>query len=178
MKTIKNKHSNRRFIIIAISSVVLAALIAGGVYAYHIQTQPATEKNTPSNTDESDINYEKPTDDQQQAGNDAKEDAVNNDAPSTASDISITSANQADGVLRIRTTITTVDEAGTCTLLMTMAGETDITLSAGTQTLGSYSVCKGFDVPTASIKKGTWQAKVTYSGSGKTSTATQNILVE
>lgn len=178
MKAIKNKHFNRRFIIITISTIVITTLVAGGVYAYRLQTQPSTQTTSPPSSDSSNINYDKPTDEQQQAGNDAKENAVNNDDTPTTSDITITSTNQTDGVLRIRTQIGAVDDNGTCTLLMTMADAADITMTVGTQTLGSYSVCKGFDIPTTDIKKGVWQATVTYSSGNKTSSATQQIQVE
>ena len=177
MKIIKNKHSNRRFVIIAISSLVAVCLIAGGVYAYHLQTQPETQTTIPSSTDDSNVNYNKPTDEQQKAGDDAKKDAINNNNTPTSSDIAISSTNISDsGVLQIRTMITAIDDKGTCTLQMTMGGANDITMTTGTQTLGSYSVCKGFDVP--SPQKGTWQIKVTYSGGGKTSTATVQKQVE
>lgn len=141
--------------------------------------QSTTSQNlkTPVDINDNNVNYDNATEEQQQAGNDTKEDAVNTDNTPSASNIAITAANQQGEILIVRTTITGLDDDGTCTLVLSNTGSDDITIIAGTQTLGSYSVCKGFDVPVATISKGTWKLKITYSGQGKNSVAVRDVLI-
>ena len=178
MKSIKNKNSNPRLLLIIITSVILALGLAAGVYAYYARTQTDQPKSTET-TNNDGVNYDKPTEAQQQAGNDAKEDAIKeSETPSTVSSISITSVNQANGIIQIRTALTGLDDEGICTLTLSMSGTTDVMKTAGTQTLGSYSVCQGFDIPTSELQSGIWQIKITYTGLGQTSIATSKVEVK
>ena len=134
-----------------------------------------------SSDDISKIDYNPATDDQIKAGEEAKksfsdrvtEATVEREAatgqttptPSEAQnvDVLITSSNYSGGILSIRTMISTIDANGSCTLSLSKAGESTVTRTAPTQTMGSYTTCQGFDIE--GLNAGKWQVSVKYNGS-------------
>ncbi len=174
MKLLQNKNSNSRLVSGIIIGVLALSLITGVVYAYNVNQ---------SNNEQSDskvedgVDYNEPTNEQIEAGNDAKEDALTEEPVSNTASLTISSVNQNDDMLQIRTTITTIDAESTCSLSLT-SGSNTYTAEAGTQPLGSYSVCKGFDIPVSELSPGAWSLKINYISNGVTSTATQQIQVQ
>jgi hypothetical protein len=176
MRINKNTHHTKRNIII-LSAVCL--LIVGGVGAwYYIQHSNAQQPG------ENVVDYKPATDEQKAAGDRAKqefiarteaeEQAKTESAASQSDDstqapeavaIRITSSGMNSVYLQIRTFIQTLDASGKCTLNLSRTGSDTVTVTADTQILGSYSVCKGFDVDTTSLAKGEWNAEVKYVGS-------------
>ena len=157
---------------------MVALLLIGGVTAFAFRdsifpsktADKSTESSSPTATG---TNQEPATEDQQAAGDQAKEDFIkNNDntSPSSAT-ITISSVSANAENLAIRTMITAIDDSGTCTLTMTSNGKETITQTVGTQSLGSYSVCKGFNIDKSLIGNATWKAKIVYKGlAGEAST--------
>jgi len=175
MKVRKNKNPKRRIYLGIIISVIALLLIAGVVYAY-TTSQPSSQDNKTGESSNG-INYDEPTKEQIDAGNDAKKDAVDGSDSSNKGDISISSANINDGILQIRTVIASTDSSGKCNLTLSSPGMTDYTSEADTQSMGSYSVCKGFDIPISSLSPANWTIKIIYTNNGVSSTATQQVQV-
>lgn len=179
MKTIQNKKKNKKIIIVA--SALTGLLLAGGVaYAarnYFSAPQASVETQAEDRT----IDLSPPTTEQQDAGNDAKEDFIDrldeedNGSDTSSVSISISSSGQSDQTYQMRTIINTIDDTGTCTLTMKSAGQQEITQSVGTQSMGSYSVCKGFDVPASSLGQNTWSTEIKYANQSVTATAKMDV---
>ncbi len=176
------RHSKyTKTIILALTGLVVVVL-AYGCLAYFRGWLPfsrATSTSDP-NTGINKVSYDPATKDQTNAGSQAKDnsssqvneatverDQANGQSTATQTtqsvDVLITSANYSNGILKIRAMISTIDASGTCMLTLSRPGASDITKTAPTQTMGSYTTCQGFDV--SEVIAGTWQAKVQYQGS-------------
>lgn len=132
------------------------------------------------------VDYNAATEEQQQAGYDAKKAALekntekNSDTDATNSDVSmlISSVNQEGGVMRIRTSINMIDQDGRCHLTLTKPGEEVIDQSVNTKSFGSYSACLGFDIPTQQLSDGQWQLKIVYKGTSGLAEVQQNVEIK
>jgi len=184
------KRKNRRNKVI-ISTVGVALLIALGAYAYYIFS-PKDNKSTTQST----VNLSPATDEEKAAGNQAKSsnaDTASNDAtktdtstttttPGTANSpatvsIQTTASAQNGSTYQLRYLINTVVDGATCTLTLTQ-GSSTVTKTATTQALAQSSTCQGFDIPTSSLAKGSWQATMEVSGKGITGSTTSTIQVQ
>ena len=171
---IKKSHSNKKITII----VVVALLLVGVVVAtWYFTASTQSDNNTArqganysDNPDVNTINYNPPTEEEKQLGQQAKENFLNkqkgeeNNVPEGTSSISITNVSQQDSTLRVRTTIQASRATDSCELTLSRQGEADIVREVGVQDYGSYSVCRGFDIDTSDLQKGTWMIKLHYSG--------------
>jgi len=160
-----NSRSTKKIVAITIAAVLVVALgYIGFAYAYKVTpfNDPVQEEKTAPIDG---VDYNTVTDEQQQAGDAAKEEFINNtddnQEPSNNVTVTITSYNQPT----LRVTVDAIDESGTCTLVLSKSGRSDVTQKVGTQVIGSYSVCEGFDIPVADLGTGDWQATITYEGS-------------
>lgn len=63
--------------------------------------------------------------------------------------------------LVLRVTINKTLASGTCTLQLSKAGSTSVTQTAPIIANPSSSTCRGFNVPTANLASGIWNAKIT-----------------
>jgi len=173
----KNKKNKKPLII----ALVVIAVLALGYVAYARATNIWPFPNdSQSSTKVDDVNYEPPTEDQVDAGDDIKDaanDAVNTPAPTGTVEMSITAANQNDGILQVRTLIQTTSNTGTCTLLL-KKGSTEITKSAPVQALSSSTTCQGFDVPTSELSTGTWQLTINFKNTTVNSTISQSVVIK
>lgn len=164
-------------------------LIIGGGLAYYVfglngslfgwkYRQDVTSNN---------VDLSPPTQEQQQAGQDAKQSAVDKDQgkPSQNSDspqveegtlnIAFTSVWQNEAALQVRVQIDPLVSNGSCTLTLTKDGST-ITKTAAVYAMASISTCQGFDVPISELSSGVWNLTVSVtsdSASGSASTSTQ-----
>lgn len=122
------------------------------------------------------VNYNKPTDDQKQAGDTIKEQSVGKTDANTSDnppspeprandksivDVTITAKNKNGSLLQIRSLIGTISSSGTCTLTLTK-GSAVITKTAGIQPQASESTCRGFDVALSELSSGTWQINLQF----------------
>lgn len=89
----------------------------------------------------------------------------------------ITSVNQTDTALEVRTLIEKVTSSGECNLELSRDASTPIIQSVGIQPLASSSTCKGFSVPMSQLTPGTWQLKITVATDGKNATFTKDVQV-
>lgn len=92
--------------------------------------------------------------------------------------LDITSINQGATTLHIRTIVQTISSNGTCSLSMDGPSGKKYTVKVDSQALPSSSTCKGFDIPLASLAKGSWTATVTYEDASVTATATKEVTVQ
>lgn len=192
MKTISKKSNTKRNIIIAF----VCALLLVASAAVYILAFKGTFFGWPnrSQTDSS-IDYNKPTPEQVEAGNNVKNENVNNSKPSSengtdhpedstpstnggkaTTGITITAANQNASTLQIRSLISTVTNAGTCTLKLT--GATEITKTASVQPSANTSTCMGFDVPMSELSPGEWLLTLNFTNDTLTADTSQKITIK
>lgn len=172
--------------IIIISSIV-AVIGVGGYSAF-----AATQSIWPFDSDKADnVDHSPPSDEQRKAGEETSQRVKEDDEPADQENpkqndgseggdvsdiaISITSAEQQNGQLQIRTLIHSV-QAGNCTLTLSSDARS-ITRSAETQSMASSSTCMGFDIPLSEIAAGEWTITIDYQGQDISGTATQIVQV-
>jgi hypothetical protein len=191
MRIALNKKNKKRNIII--SSVIGVLLVSGIASALFIPSSPFALNKRQETRPENTVDYNRPTNEQKQAGDKAKEDFTKNvyendssnpsdkrqpssDSDQQAASISISSANLNNDTLQIRTIISEITSTGSCKLTMEKSGQQSITQEAEPQTLGSYSVCKGFNVPMGGLAKGPWTITVVYTNQvGLSSKASRTV---
>jgi hypothetical protein len=191
---ITSKNSNRKPIIASSVAIVLL-LISAFLYVYGLNGNLFGWNN---HQDES-INYNQPTDEQKEAGKNAKQITTDNsnssikqnsggsDQPSAPQeqpdgtkstvDITVTSSVQNNDTFQIRTLIGVVDNTGTCTLNLSKS-TTTISKTSGVQALSSTSTCKGFDIPVAELSAGEWIATINYDNASLTGSTKKNITIK
>lgn len=181
MKILKNKIQERKTKYIV--GLLVLVLIVAGVAGYYAYTQMApTDKRPESSSKINDVNYDKPTKEQQDTGAEAKKEALqkgDNDSstPTSGPQITITSLNQTEDMVSVRTMIDTAIEGGTCTLTFSRANQTTITQTVNTQSLGSYYVCQGFDITKSGLEQGDWNLTITYTKDATTSKVEKVVTV-
>lgn len=167
MQNIKRTSSKKKAVIILVAVIIAAA---SGIAVFAL-TRPANESSREVSKPANTIDYDAPSEEQKQAGTDAKKDFIertdkeaNEEAQqSTVSSASFTSINQEGATLRIRTVISSNKE-GVCTLTLERSGQSKVTQEAATQDMGSYSTCKGFDIDVSGLAKGRWNVSLRFSG--------------
>lgn len=193
MRIEKTKSKKTKFIIL---TVVLLLLIALGIYLVYFKGNlfgwaPFSDNHT------SGINYGAPTKGQLNAGEDIEKSTdKNSDSGKNPNDVgadhpnqpvqsgttkasvavTLSSANQNDGVLQVRAMIGVLTNEGTCSLTLTKSGKT-VTRTAGVQPLSNSTTCKGFDIPVAELSSGQWNAKIDFENSTATGTTTSTVKV-
>ena len=169
MKINKRPTSTRKKMIIATAIVILLAIVAASIYFFVFQKAGQNISN------DSAISYDKPTNEQIEAGKNTKENSINpsdsskpnssgsdqatspvpQDSGKSKVDATLISANQNGSVLQLRFDIGTVTNSGTCTLTL-KKGSSIVTKTASVQALAGSTTCKGFDIMTSELSAGTW----------------------
>lgn len=175
MKIHKSTKFNRT---LAVGTIVVLALISVVVFAYVNKIGPFASK---VSTGSSDINFGPATDDEIKAGQDSKQQTVDQDeanansgsdpSPAPTPDpaggkpsvsMAITKSESSNGTFIIRTSIQAVSSAGTCTLNMSGPNGKTYSASSKVQALPSTSTCQGFDVPLSSLSDGSWKIEIHF----------------
>ena len=177
----KNKKTKNRLKIFIIT--VLSILIVALLSLFTLEITGLLNFNTPkaatNTSSESDINYNAPTDEQKQAGDDIKK---QNDQPTTNNDLGvlITSIVTNGDNIRVRNTISgAITNNGICTISINNSSNSkSYEATAQTFAMTSYSTCQGFDIPKSELGTGEWQIKLSATIDGKTSTSSSNYKVE
>lgn len=182
---IPNKKSSRKKIIIG--ALLVLVIIAAGTAAYVYAFQPKEDASSESSSSKpkvNKVNNDPPTDEQIKAGQDIKQESVENSTapapsnPSTPLVVSITSANQNGETVSVRSLVDTVaSQAGTCSLVATN-GAKSITKTAATQAYPNGSTCQGFDIPVSELGMGNWNIKLTVTIGMQTGSATQSLDIK
>jgi len=162
---------------------ILVLCIIAGVILYYIFVMNGSlfgwqfRKEAPSET----ANLNTPTDEEIQAGEATKQQAIENESSddrqtSSSLTVGFTALNQNEDSLQIRTVIQEVVANGICTLTLTKDSQT-VTKTAPTYPTASVSTCQGFDVPVSELSSGTWNVKIEVSADGKTGQATTTTQI-
>jgi len=186
MRILRNKNNKKLYVIITVAALILSGGVAAALF---IPASPFSLNKSTGDQPENTVNYDDATDEQKEAGDKIKEEFINNhqDDESTDPDgnidtktvgVTITTPVQQSSVLQIRTIIETLDNSGLCTLSLSRIGQEGLVKTAQTQSQGSYSVCKGFDIDTSSLQKGEWMVTVDYKGQNKVGSATKVVNIE
>lgn len=164
---IRKKSSKKPFIIALIAAVVL---IGGGVWAYSYFSNDSENNNT-RNVNE--INYDPPTEQEQKAGDEQKEQLTKDEQTPQTNDVqvAIVDANQYDDTVEIRAFVQGIIEGGTCTATLTKNGQTvtkktDAFIDATTTQCGNLNIPRS-EFPSA----GEWSLKVSYSSESHAGTS-------
>jgi cytoskeletal protein RodZ len=176
MKINKRSSSKRLIVSIAVVVVLLAAAVG-----YFLWKQYQNNHNADDKTSSSSIDLSTPTKEQIKEGNDAKNETIKNDSnsndtPDKSISNEITSASVSGDTLYIRNEIMGVYADGTCKLTLTKGSET-ITRQAGLQPGPQSTTCKGFNIPTSQLSRGTWNVILTVTINDKTADATTTVSV-
>lgn len=171
--SIKNKKSNKNRLmfgrILIITVIVLAfAVLAAFIYNRFLGADSRAEYASNTGT----INYDPPTPEERQAGDNKKEEIAKeqeNPAPSPppgAAAVTITYGGLYNDAVEVGAYVSNViEDGGTCKLSLTQGSQTV------TATTTAVSNARTTDCPTLSVKKnqlasGIWKAVVTYTSSG------------
>lgn len=191
MKLQKNttKRTRKKIWILIILVIVL---VAGSAAVYAFRDPLGLVDDNPS----ADEQYTAPTNEEEQLGEETTEQTSDNNAannetngtvPSDTPDqdnsespysIRISSINQNDTNLQIRTMITPLTTGGECTLSLGKAGEKTVTQTASVQNMPSYSTCQGFNIDTSTLANGSWSVQVSYEKDGVTAIANGTAVIQ
>lgn len=158
---IKNKKS------IGLLLAVALILVAGGIYGYSkvsdkndVGTQPTSENKT---------KYSPPTDEEQNAGNTAKDKFDNNSEPTNNTNgvksvtPEITYKGVYQGNVEVNSHVPGIfEKSGKCTLTLKKDGKTVSQSRTAVPNVSEMS-CGLIKIPTSKLSSGTWSATITYS---------------
>lgn len=182
---------NNKKLLAAVAAVVILAAGAGAIYYYYASQQ----KEKVQTIELPKVDYSTPTNEQKSASSQAKKEFEDKQTEASQQQAAATGQTQTTtpttvGVqvptrslttssTTVSSIISTIDNAGTCTLTLTKSGASKITASSSTQTMGSYSTCKDFGLNLTNTPKGDWQATLEYAGSaGQSGKVTKVITLE
>lgn len=192
MKIPKKSLTRKKILITASAITLIAVIIIGSAAA--LKWGPFAEKTEKDGT----TNLDKPTKEQKDAGNSAKDQTVNNTDESTTtpgSDPStipapgsgdnkttvsaeITAANQNGELLQVRTLIQLVTSNGTCILSLKRSDGKTYSKQASVQALSSATTCTGFDIPVSELGSGAWNLTVSFENDGYIASASKQVTIQ
>lgn len=160
--------------------VALALLLGGGLlYAYtqHVWpfSNPSATNKTAGNDQENSINYDPPTNQEIDEGQEAKKNNPTNEQPSTDKtpsqqkkvvDVGISYADIYSSNLEIRAfTNGIIEGTGTCTATVTMKNMESMRVTKSSKAFidATSTVCEPIYIPTSQLHSGTWQVVVVFS---------------
>lgn len=169
--------------------LTILLILVGATACYYLLFR-SNESTTSTNNDTSKISLDKPTDEEQQAGQDQKQKTVENDSSSkdgTDSSASLDSsmpipvtltANARNGdIYQLRYLVEENLGSGTCTLTLTKSGQT-ITKTAAIQPSASSSTCQGFNVPMNELSTGQWQSRLHIQAGDRSGETAATLTIE
>lgn len=178
MKIKKSSNKNFKIIFIAILSLAIfgfAVTLTSDLLGYSnvfIDNTPQDE------ADNSTIDYNPPTDEQKQAGENIKNQNTETSTTNNDLGVSISSKTIEGNTLKLRSVINgAISSSGTCTVKLT-SGNLSYTDSTPTFAMTSYSTCQGFNISTSDLGKGEWQIELSVTIDNKTSTINDSIILE
>lgn len=184
------KQANNRIKSLVLWSALVVLLAASGYLAFaykqalwpfklssvDISNTPSNQsKSTPSTTD--DASQMKATDDGKIQKGSNIDTNTGSDSTTSTVNMSISAANQDGTTVYIRTLIEAVTSSGACTLTMTGPDSKTYTNTAKVQALASSSTCQGFNIPTTSLSKGTWNFTITFENTTQKGSASGTITI-
>ena len=161
----KNRISPKAIIGTLFAAVLVSAIIYVAVSALSDNFNPqdnAPERATTESGQELDLN--EASDEQREAGERAKEEFIEEGetAPRSSGTIAITNVSRQDGTVTVRTVINGGIQGATCNIIIEDETGSIYQKGVGLQSLGSYYVCAGFDVPVTELAGDNWSITVRY----------------
>jgi hypothetical protein len=164
---IKNKYSKKTLIILII--VTMLALVG-----FLLWSQNRSSNKQPTDNWQDGVNYRPPTDQEKAAGDDQKQDIVDEQDRQAQSNqqgsvaekqtvsVAITDAGQYDGVVEVRSFVPSYSQDGTCTLSFTQGSRTFNRTTPGYKDVSS-TVCPAVEVLVSEFpNSGEWQVVVSF----------------
>lgn len=178
MKVIKK---NKKTIVIVLSIVAMVLVIASAVY-FIFFNKPATT--FPGTAGVSEVNYDPPTDEEKQSGNDQKEAVVEQDkldtqgTTNTQADVFISDASyySDSGVVEVRGYITNIyEDGGQCTATLTQGTHSVSQTSTGFKD-ATTTQCGAINIPRSKFPAGgTWNLTLTYNSTTAKGSSAANV---
>lgn len=182
MKSLRKKTTTKKKFLVTVGILLIAAIALTIYFLWPKNQSENTSNSDTSTTQDQETNTTPPTQEQIDAGNNAKKETVENSDPTTPPDttaslpVTITAANQNDSTFNIRVLIDELINSGTCTLKLTQ-GSSTVTKTASVQALPEAATCQGFDIPVSELASGSWQLTITVTASNRSGSATQEITI-
>lgn len=163
-------------IIIALSTYVFA--FNGSIFGWQFKDNEGSERKNGN----SPIDYNPPTQEQIDAGNDAKNQTIKENEgetsdPSDGLEVTITAANQNTPNFQIRTLVSQLLTSGSCQLTMTKDTQT-IFRTVNIQAASSSSTCQGFDIPLTDLSAGIWNVKISVTSGTQSGVAERTVEIK
>jgi len=184
----KSYFSKHKVTIIGLVCFIITIAISYCVYSYF------TKLNTKNSIDKSNsINYDKPTDEQKNAGNliennstsgsDKPAAPVKQDNGKSLITVSMTTPNnnsyKKDEIIYLRFLIGANTSTGKCTLTLNKTTASPIVIIADSfQSGATTSTCKGFDIKASDLAIGTWSIQMDFANDMLYGSVTGNIIIE
>jgi len=175
------KSKARTVALITLGLVVLAGLTLFALEYYHVINLFNNQDTSVENSDQPKIDYNKPSQDQINTGNNIKNGSSDQTTPSNGDfTVSISSLTSDSDYLHLRALITgVISSSGTCELTIQDAnGNVQKTLAVNTFAMPSYTTCQGFDINKSELTKGNLKVILNVTINGKTSTADREYKLE
>lgn len=173
--TSKNKNNNIR---IKYALVALLLLIITAFVYFLLIDNSFFNSNSTNQTDNSSIDLNPPTEEQKQAGEDIKKDAIDSENTNNDLGLSFSSITQNTDLLQIRAAISgSVSNSGACTLNL-QKDDQSFEFIESTFALSSYSTCQGFDIDKSELSLGEWNLSLSVRIDDKTSSINKIITLE
>ena len=180
-KTVNKKLKYRALCLYFVPVVLLSGLAMFALDKYHVINLFNYQDIKVENSNQTNIDYNTPSQEQIDAGNQTK-DSSSDQPIRTNSDFSATiSSLFSDGTtLHVRAIINgAISSSGTCELTIQRAdGTVQKTLTASSYAMPSYTTCQGFDISNSELTKGNLNAILTVTIGGNVSTAEQEYNLE
>lgn len=180
MRTQKIK-KDKKNMLIATGIIVFLLICAAVFFFWYNATRSSSQtKNEDSSTEN--IDYNTPSDEQVEAGQNAKDKSIEEDKESQQNQglqksISVSlNATQNDSQIIVDTLIQDVLNNGICTLTVS-SGSQQITKTAEVFANPSSSSCQGFSLQKNELPIGNWTIKLTVSSSNQSGTASITLGV-
>lgn len=174
MKTKKPKNKLRLVLfLLGFAALTTSAITVSDLLGY---SEIIIKKDVVKNTDSGSIDYNPPTEEQIQAGEEIK--SQNQNLTTNDLGILISSKIQDGDTVKIRSIINgTVSNSGTCSISIRNNGST-YTATAPTSAMTSYSTCQGFNISKAELGSGDWIIDLPVTIDNNTSTVSDSFIVE
>jgi cytoskeletal protein RodZ len=191
MKILQKNKPSKPFVISLITLAIL--LLLGAVYVYGFNGSIFNwRKNANPSESNSSVNNDRSNLDQDKNSNDANQDETNfntnksskntpentNSESDNSANVIINSLSQdSSGTLNVRSTISTIQQDGICTITITKNNNVIVKETAGPFPQTSYSAC-GFNIEKTKLQSGLSTIRVEYTSKAFSGSATRDLEIQ
>ncbi len=183
---LQQKRSKRKLTLIIIGVILVVGIAFVGIYVGALKKTLfgwPSEYAAREELNNKQISTDTSTDEERQAGEQAKSDTITKDqqssetpSPTNPIQITLTANGQNGDIYQLRYLVESSITNGTCKLTLTKGSQT-ITQEAAIQTLGGSSTCAGFNIAMSSLSSGEWKATTTIVSGDRSGTSTETISI-